>query len=163
MRQRLEMAAVNGLDLPDDVLVLQPDAVADVQGIEGTARIVQPFRPIFEAFEKAGFAVAPEAEGRAEAVIVCLPRAKAEAFGMLAAAAEISQGLVIVDGRKTDGVDSLLKSVRARVPLGGTVSKAHGKLFWFAGTDAFEDWATGPRAHRSWLLVGPRRLFGRCN
>ena len=143
LRQRLEMAAAHGLALPESVIVLQPDAVSDLAGLK-TARIVQPFRPTFDAFESAGFAVSPEVEGQAEAVIVCLPRAKAEAYAMVATAAGVSRGLVIVDGRKTDGVDSLLKAVRGRVPLGGTVSKAHGKLFWFAGTDAFEDWAAGP-------------------
>ncbi len=137
------MAAAHGLDVPEDVVVLQPDEVSDLADMR-SARVVQPFRPVFEKMEAAGFQVTPEPEGEAEAVIVCLPRAKAEAYGMLAEAAERSRGLVIVDGRKTDGVDSLLKAVRARVPLGGTVSKAHGKIFWFAGTDAFEDWRAGP-------------------
>lgn len=141
--QRIAMAVDAGLSLPEDVLVLQPDQGADLSDVPG-ARVVQPFRPAFEAFQRQGFHVTPEPDGDAEAVIVCLPRAKAEAYGLVAEAAARSQGLVIVDGQKTDGADSLLKAVKKRVPLGGVVSKAHGKLFWFAGTDAFEDWATGP-------------------
>ena len=148
------MAAAGGLDVSGDVLVLQPDDVADLMDLR-MARVVQPFRPVFEAFEAAGFEVAPEADGEAEAVIVCLPRAKAEAYAMVADAAARSRGLVLVDGRKTDGVDSLLKAVKARVPVGGTVSKAHGKLFWFAGTDAFSDWAGGPELTEGGFWTAP--------
>ena len=148
------MAAQGGLSLDQDVMVLQPDDVSDVLALHD-ARVVQPFRPVFEAFEAAGFAVSPETDGAADAVVVCLPRAKAEAYGMVAEAAARSRGLVVVDGRKTDGVDSLLKAVSARVPLGGTVSKAHGKLFWFAGTDAFEDWRAGPALTEGGFWTAP--------
>jgi 16S rRNA (guanine1207-N2)-methyltransferase len=52
---------------------------------------------------------------------------------------------VIIDGQKTDGVESILKDCRAR---GGDVSsvfaKAHGKVFTLSGGD-FSDWAaSGP-------------------
>ena len=143
LAQRIALAVNAGLSVPEDVLVLQPDQGTDLSSLP-QARVVQPFRPAFEAFQAQGIPVTPEPEGEADAIIVCLPRAKAEAYGLVAEAAARSRGLVIVDGQKTDGADSLLKAVKKRVPLGGVVSKAHGKLFWFAGTDEFSDWATGP-------------------
>jgi 16S rRNA (guanine1207-N2)-methyltransferase len=142
--QRLQYAQAAGLSLPDDCIVLQPDPGTDLGGI-AHARIVHPFRPAHDHFASRQFAVSPQIEGRAEAVIVCLPRAKAEAYAMVAEAAAHSAGLIVVDGGKTDGVDSLLKAMRARAPVGGVVSKAHGKMFWCAAADDdFSDWAQGP-------------------
>ena len=55
-------------------------------------------------------------------------------------------GPVVVDGQKTDGVDSILKAMRKRVPVSVPLSKAHGKLFSCAKShpETFQDWLTGP-------------------
>jgi 16S rRNA (guanine1207-N2)-methyltransferase len=54
-------------------------------------------------------------------------------------------GLILIDGQKTDGVDSALKDLRARADVTTPVSKSHGKLFSFtAGSDDFADWQAGP-------------------
>ncbi len=141
--QRLALALDAGLDALGDTLVLQPAAEADLGALDAP-RIVHPFRPAFDAFKAMGFAVSTEAEAPADTVIVCLPRSRTEAQAMIADAARLARKWVVVDGQKTDGADSLRKAVAARVPLEGTISKAHGKLFWFAAGDAFEDWAQGP-------------------
>jgi len=51
--------------------------------------------------------------------IVCLPRAREAARALIAqAAAEVAPGgLVVVDGQKTDGIDTALKDLRGRVDL----------------------------------------------
>lgn len=49
---------------------------------------------------------------------------------LIAEAAGLASDLVLVDGQKTDGIDSVLKALRARVTV-GSVSKAHGRLIWF--------------------------------
>ena len=145
LAERLPLAIESGLEMPPGMLVLQPAEPLSLAALmRENVRVVHPLKTQHDAFEQAGIATAPEAEGSAEAVIVCLPRAKSEAFAMIADAAGRSRGLVLVDGQKTDGVDSVLKAVRQRVPVGGVISKAHGKIFWFAGTDAFEDWVQGP-------------------
>jgi 16S rRNA (guanine1207-N2)-methyltransferase len=78
----------------------------------------------------------------AATALICLPRSKTEALGLIAEAVRQGARMVLVDGQKTDGVESVQKAVRSRVALGGTVSKAHGKLFWFApGAANFDDWA----------------------
>ncbi|MGB1208769.1 MAG: MFS transporter, partial [Paracoccaceae bacterium] len=53
------------------------------------------------------------------AAIVTVPRARARAQGWIAAAAQAvgPKGLVVVDGAKTDGIDPLLKAIKARQPL----------------------------------------------
>jgi len=108
--------------------------------------VIQPFFPAHAAFAGQGFVTAVDTsdQPRFSAAIVCLPRAKSEALSLIAAACASTDGPVLVDGQKTDGVDSILKAIRARVSVEGPLSKAHGKLFWFSSCDAFADWASGP-------------------
>lgn len=132
---RLTLALTEGLGLPDGaLLVLRPRAGERFDPIpRDRLRMVQGFRPDHDALVAAGYSVAPAVEGSpAAAVMVCLPRAKAQALDLIAQAARHPGAqLVLVDGQKTDGIESVLKALRAHVAIAGTVSKAHGKLFWF--------------------------------
>ncbi len=110
-------------------------------------QIITGFKPDFDAFERLGFDCATEAEveadGRFAASLVLAPRAKALGQSLIAAAAALTDGPVIVDGAKTDGIEALLKACRKRADVGPALSKAHGKLFHFRAGPGFEDWATG--------------------
>jgi 16S rRNA (guanine1207-N2)-methyltransferase len=117
---------------------------ANLDALKGCdLQIVQGFKPDFDAFERAGFAPQTAPEGMFDLAIVAVPRVKAEARALIADAA--TRGVrVVVDGQKTDGIDSLLKDVRKRAPITALVSKAHGKAFMFDGTTGtadFSDWA----------------------
>lgn len=104
--------------------------------------MVQPFRPNYDHF--AGLGLRCEAEipaDRSAASLVCLTRSRAVNRDLVARAAALTDGPVLVDGAKTDGVDSLLKDLRKRVDLSPPIAKAHGKVAWFqADADAFADW-----------------------
>jgi len=140
------------LTLPDagDILVLRPPARDSLSMLpKAQLTVVQPFRPDYEDFAARGYRVLAERpkSTRFAAAIVCVPRAKAEAYALLAdaAAATGSNGLIAVDGQKTDGIDSLLRDLRARFTLSEPVSKAHGKLFSFSpGDDLMQDWSAKP-------------------
>ncbi|MCT8161582.1 class I SAM-dependent methyltransferase [Pseudoruegeria sp. SHC-113] len=118
----------------DDLAVLPADRLD----------ILQSFAPDHTALKARGFHMveAPAATPYA-AALVFLTRSKIESQQLIAqAVAATGGGLVLVDGQKTDGTDSLLKALRKRVP--GHVaafSKAHGKLIWFTGGGNFADWA----------------------
>lgn len=143
----------NLLTLPDagDVLVLRPRGTDSLSMLpKARLTIVQGMRPDYDAFVARGYSVFPECpqNSRFAATLVCVPRAKAEAHALLAdaAAALGPNGLIIVDGQKTDGIDSLLRELRSRFTLSETVSKAHGKLFTFhPGDDLMRDWAAKPQ------------------
>ena len=78
---------------------------------------------------------------RPQLSVVFLPRAKALARGLVAQALAETDGPVVVDGQKTDGIDSLLKEVRGKAQVGQVISKAHGKLFVIsAAPDALAAW-----------------------
>jgi 16S rRNA (guanine1207-N2)-methyltransferase len=106
--------------------------------------IIQGFYPEFRAFQAQGFAVAVQAAGDYAAALVYLPRAKAEAHALIAqAAALVAGGPVIVDGQKTDGIQSVLRDCRRTgAEVGEVFAKAHGKIFSLRGGD-FSGWAAG--------------------
>ena len=139
---RLSLAAEDGdLVLPVEgrFAVFAPRVGYDLSALpRDLCDIIQPMRPDYEAFERAGYPCSTRESERYATALVCLPRAKALARDMIARATDCAD-LVVVDGQKTDGVESLLKDCRKRSDVQGTISKAHGKLFWFSGGD-FSDW-----------------------
>ncbi len=156
-QSRLTTALDEGLlTLPEGpVVVFRPPAHHDLSALPaGELTILQGFRPDADFWSAAGFAVTPEpGDGRAAAAVVVVPRSKALARSLVAQAAARA-GLVIVDGQKTDGVDSLFRDLRGRVDEVATLTKAHGRLFWFVPpAGGLADWAAAPPA------PGPEGFF----
>ena len=131
------------LILPEGpVIVFGARAEADLSALpKDRVTIVQPFYPDHMAWKNRGFTVDTQASKKVAAAIVFLPRSKIAARDMLAKAAELAD-VIVVDGQKTDGVDSILKEVKKRAAVLGNYSKAHGRLFWFKTTD-LSDWRRG--------------------
>ncbi len=100
---------------------------------------IQGFRPDFDALAARGINVGTTVEGRCDAAIVFLPRSKPAARQHIARARQATDGPVIVDGHKTDGIESILRDLRKRADVTSPVSKAHGKCFAVHGGD-FDDW-----------------------
>ena len=144
---RLSLALSSGdVSLPEAgrIAVFAPRAESDLSPLPvGLVHVITGFKPDHDHFAALGFdcAVAPEA--RYAASVVFLPRAKPRAQALIAEAASITDGPVIVDGAKTDGIESILKACRARTTVSAPLSKAHGKLFWFPAGPGFEDWTAG--------------------
>lgn len=121
------------------------DAMVDMLD---TARceVIQTFHPDFAGWDKRGLPVVTEPNGPYAAVIVTLPRARDLAEDRLAMASAMTpDGLVIVDGAKTDGIESIAKALRNHVPVEGQVSKAHGKCLWFKGGVDLSMWRKSAR------------------
>lgn len=142
---RLTTAIDDGLiDVPDtgDIVLMRPDAFYDLNALpRDRVRIVQGFYPDASRFESMGFGVQAEADGAATMAVVITPRSKALARHMLAQAAQmVGSGLIVVDGDKVNGIDSLYKDVRKRIGDIPNITKAHGRLFWFAAGADFSDW-----------------------
>ena len=145
----------NDLILPEgQVIVFGARSDADLSSLP-TERvtIVQPFYPDHMAWKNRGFDVETQVSEKAGSAIVFLPRSKTAARDMLAQAADLADVLV-VDGQKTDGVDSLLKEVKKRAELKGNYSKAHGRLFWFGSVD-LSDWRQGMSENADGFVTAP--------
>lgn len=134
---RLSLALASG-DVPwpetGRIAVFRPSAQTDLSALDRQmCHVLTGFRPAYEAFEAQGFTCATEPDGRYAAAIVFAARAKPLTLAMIAEAAACTDGPVIVDGAKTDGIESVLKLCRAKCDVSPALSKSHGKLFWFEG------------------------------
>ncbi|MDB5659641.1 MAG: transporter [Cypionkella sp.] len=140
---RLELALQSGaLVLPasGDIIVLRPRAGDDLSALPHDRVVVKTgFKPDHDYFEAQGYRM----EGTGSVAIVCVPRAKAEARALMADA--INTQIIVVDGQKTDGVESLLKDCKVLgLEVGEALSKAHGKLAVVKPSAALAEWAAKP-------------------
>lgn len=142
---RFSLALGNGaLSLPQTgrILVVGPNAGEDLSALP--RQRVTVFTPIYtdhahwhaqgydttSSFPTDDFAAA----------LIFTPRAKPLALAWIAAASAATQNrLVVVDGQKTNGIDSLLKSLKNRSNILGNLSKSHGKIIWFDQANV-NDW-----------------------
>lgn len=147
---RLQLALDGGgLDLPVEgtIAVFQPPRDSDLPGLDkDRVQIIQNFKPDYDAWVARGYNTVRSITDRYAACIVCLPRSKTEARALIADACDVCDGIVVIDGQKTDGADSILREMRQRVTIQGPISKAHGKMFWISEPAAafFVDWKQGP-------------------
>jgi 16S rRNA (guanine1207-N2)-methyltransferase len=141
---RLTLALTSGeLALPEvgRIAVFAPRRATDLSALPvARCHVITGFRPDHDHFAALGHDCAIAPEGRYAAAIVFATRAKPLAQALIAQAAAVTDGPVIVDGFKTDGIESLLKACRGRVSVSAPLSKAHGKLFHFAAGPGFDDW-----------------------
>jgi len=155
---RLPLALETGrLTVPTGrIAVFYPTPEANLRSLPAEqCEIIQPFRPAYETFKSAGYSCAVEPTERYAMSIVCLPRAKAEARSIIAKAAAFTDGPIIIDGQKTEGVDSIFKDLRKRGDVSATISKAHGKLFWVNSHDGLGDWGQTPALTEGGFWTGP--------
>jgi len=141
---RLELAFEAGLVLPAKglIAVIAPRAGESLAPLpQARVQVVTPHFPDHAAFTAQGYACTRTATP-AVAVMVCLPRARSEARDLIAGACALTDGPVIIDGQKTDGVDAFLRDLRRKVTVSEPVSKGHGKIFWFPspGPQVLADW-----------------------
>ncbi len=148
---RLTHALETGaIALPEtgSIVVYRPRAADDFSAIpKDRLLMVQGFRPDHDALAARGYQVATQGGTGHAAAFVCLPRAKAEAFALLAdaAAAVLPGGLIIVDGQKDDGIDSIWRELRKHVPVSEAIAKAHGKIFSFPTAPLPAEWTARPK------------------
>lgn len=142
LQTRLPIALDDGLiTLPPDgpILVMGPTAEHDFPTLpKDRVTIYSQFHPDVTFWQARGYHLVSELpENGFAAALVCAPRSKALAQAWLFAASRATEGgLVLLDGQKTDGMDSHLKALKQHASNLGHLSKAHGKLVWFQGLDA---------------------------
>ncbi len=143
---RLEMALDTGvMRLPQtgQIAVYHPVAGDDLSVLpQGQVRVVTPFKPDHASFALQGYRMG--GEGPDALALVCLPRAKPLAYALMhrAMVALAPGGQMVLDGQKTDGIESVLKDLKALgLSMGEVLSKAHGKLIVLDKAALPEDWA----------------------
>ncbi len=149
LRLALESGAValpdSGPDLGPEtapIVVFHPRAEDDLSALpRARVTVVQGFRPDHDFWAAQGYDTVLAPSGPYGAAVVFVPRAKALAHALIAEAVRCAPGgLIVVDGQKPNGIDSLYKQIRKRVPVSEPLPKAHGKLFSFTAQPVFDDW-----------------------
>ncbi|MEM9434289.1 MAG: methyltransferase [Pseudomonadota bacterium] len=124
---------------------------SDFGGVDAGRIVAQThIYPTAQALSVRGVRCVREISEQVSACIVQCHRSKLATLDLLRRAFELTEpgGLVILDGNKTDGVESALKSVKSRFELDGSYSKAHGKLAWVCRPETLPDltsWSASPR------------------
>jgi 16S rRNA (guanine1207-N2)-methyltransferase len=137
-QSRLTLARDTGL-LPPGLCVLGvPEGLSALDGLD--AVFVTPSAADHARLGLTARRVAPDA---APATLVVLPRSKSQARGLVAQALMLTPAHVVIDGQKTDGIDSVIRDLRARpgIVMGEVMAKAHGKVVAISGDpDTLADW-----------------------
>jgi len=156
---RLEFALDTGaFVVPEEgrIAVFGPPGDMDLSVLpRDRCHIIQTFKPDHDLWALRGYDCATAAEGDYALALVCLARARAETEHRIAQASDavssdalasdavasdaMPVGQIVIDGQKTDGIDTVLRALRPRTETGAPVSKAHGKLFVIA-PGGVSDW-----------------------
>lgn len=147
MSRLLHALDAGSVSLPDNgvIAVVEPPADFDLSFLpKDRVIVITPNYPAFAAFEAAGYVVDVVQPAGAALSIVVAGRSKSRTQGNIATAA-LAGSPIIVDGDKTAGVDSLHKALRKLASVSDAHSKAHGKVFSLAPSDALLDWLQGPK------------------
>ncbi len=124
-----------------DMLVIRPNGPDGLAELPRAGLVLeQGFKVVSDRLQHAGFNVVPRSDKRHALTLVFLTRSKQESLANIARASRITDGVVLVDGAKTDGIESVLKQVKRHCAIAGTISKSHGKVFWFQAGASFPDW-----------------------
>ncbi|MDA5092586.1 class I SAM-dependent methyltransferase [Aliiroseovarius sp. KMU-50] len=157
---RLSLALGDGvLTLPEEgqIAVFNPGLDTNLSDLpKERVDIVAPDFPVHEAWRSRGWNVTPSLPDKQfAAAVICVPRAKALAQAWIAeASARTDGGLIILDGQKTDGIDSLLKSLKKHSNLQGVISKAHGKIAGITGANV-ADWTAQDKRLQEGFITRP--------
>lgn len=146
-RISLALSADGALPEGGTLLVIGARPGDDLTAVpKARAIVVQGFRPDHDALAAQGWRVVPETNRAGDgfaATLILMPRSRAQARDWVAEAGRrvVRGGPVWIDGQKTDGIEAMLKDIRARCPVTDSLSKTHGRIFRCAAADLFTDWA----------------------
>ncbi|PRD50648.1 class I SAM-dependent methyltransferase [Phyllobacterium myrsinacearum] len=104
---------------------------------------LQPFRPDYNALQKAGFQAVSRLEGgeRFKGALILLGKHRGRNEAWLAQALRHVEagGLIVVGGDKKLGIDSFRKTVERFAPITDRLSKHHAVAFWFTRPEAVDE------------------------
>ena len=93
----------------------------------------QTFLPVVEKLERAGIkCVQSMSQQKFNLAIISIPKSKKLARHIIYLATKaVPEGLIIVDGDKSNGIESIIRDLKKQTKITNVVSKAHGKTAWF--------------------------------
>ncbi|MEM8803244.1 MAG: methyltransferase [Pseudomonadota bacterium] len=142
MSDRLRLAVENGhVVLPEgNVLVVEPRVDSDLSIFSREKTEFRTSRATIEARLRSSDLTNRGSLTEWVSAVLFLPRAKEAQRAVIRFAREaVGQAPIIVDGDKSDGIESIFRELKGRAEVTAPWSKAHGKVFTIlSGT--FDDW-----------------------
>lgn len=144
---RLSLPFESGqIEKPDGPVLVLRATGAEVFSSFPEIVISQTYKPSFDRLTAQSIAVDDPSKNDFACAIVQITRDKNENLGLIARAQRrtANGGLILIDGDKTDGIDSLYKTMRKTVGDMPSVTKSHGRAFWWIknATQVLPDWET---------------------
>ena len=93
----------------------------------------QTFFPVVDQLEKTGIkCVQSISQQKFNLAIISIPNSKKLARHLIYLATKaVPEGLIIVDGDKSNGIESMIRDLKKHTKIIEVVSKAHGRIAWF--------------------------------
>ena len=93
----------------------------------------QTLFPVVDQLETAGIkCVQSISQQKFNLAIISIPNSKKLARHLIYLATKAApEGLIIVDGEKSNGIDSIIRDLKKQTKISNVISKAHGKTAWF--------------------------------
>lgn len=135
--------------MPDaKILAIRPTALSDLSVFDQNIAIETGFRPDFDKLAELGHRTEIAENESFDFILVFLTRHRGlnQANISNALSRLPTGGWLMLDGQKTDGIESLLKQLRKSLEISGVVSKSHGKALWLQRPSDIpqdiRDWST---------------------
>ena len=114
--------------------------------------LIQSFAPFLDQLVHR-YKVYPEMKEKTDVSVVNIPKSKMEGFGNIAKAVKFTDHFVIVNGGKTEGIDSYLKKISKLVDILCIVTKGHGKAFCFdpkkIKSESVDEWEENSKVRKN--------------
>ena len=96
--------------------------------------------PVVDQLETAGIkCVQSISQQKFNLAIISIPNSKKLARHLIYLATKaVPEGLIIVDGEKSNGIESIIRDLKKYTKITNVISKAHGKTAWFETPANFE-------------------------
>ena len=93
----------------------------------------QTLFPVVDQLETAGIkCVQSISQRKFNLAIISIPKSKKLARHLIYLATKaVPEGLIIVDGNKSNGIESIIRDLEKKIKIAHIISKAHGKTAWF--------------------------------
>ena len=93
----------------------------------------QTFFPVVDQLKTAGIkSIQNISQQKFNLAIISIPKSKKFARHLMYLATKaVPEGLIIVDGDKNSGIESIIRDLKKQTKITNVISKAHGKTTWF--------------------------------
>ena len=122
------------LSQDDEAIFFNPETPSDCLSLSLDKLVAyQTLFPVVDQLETAGIkCIQSISQQKFNLAIISIPNSKKLARHLIYLATKaVPEGLIIVDGEKSNGIESIIRYLKKQTKNSNVISKAHGKTAWF--------------------------------